>query len=257
MIIGVDGCRRGWVAAIGTGRQEIHLELFPDLQALWGKYGPGCALLLIDMPIGLTDDGPEGRSCDRLARRMLSPRRHSSVFTPPCRPALYATEEEASETNFRYTGKKLSRQTINILPKMREVDQWLRHLPERARKKVRESHPEVVFTALDGGIPLWHNKKSRAGREERTRILKRFLPDAESLLATGRTGIARQAALEDDLIDALALGVAAKLAVAHPSTVQSLPVSPPRDSAGLPMEIFYSSPTVRTTEFDYHPDLLQ
>ncbi|PHN03125.1 DUF429 domain-containing protein [Flavilitoribacter nigricans] len=241
MTIGIDGCKSGWVAALQQSG-EIRLEVFPDLDQLWQQYGPTCTLLLIDMPIGVSDGGPEGRSCDRLARRMLSPRRHSSVFTPPCRQALYAPILEASAVNYQLTGKKLSRQTINIMPKMREVDQWLRNLPPTARQRIRESHPEVVFTALNSGTPLFFNKKSKEGQSERLNLLEQHHPGMQEILKEAQNRILRKTALTDDLIDALVLGIASKIATGSPDCGQSLPHPPPLDAEGLRMEIFYVNP---------------
>lgn len=242
LTIGVDGCKSGWIAGIATREQDVTLKLFSNLEILWEQYGQRCALLLIDMPIGMIDGGAEGRVCDRLARRMLSPRRHSSIFTPPCRPALYAAEGQASAVNFHHTGKKLSRQTINIMPKMREVDQWIRQLPLPHRQNIRESHPEVIFTALNGGAPAMHNKKNAEGQAERLAILERYQPGCHKVFREARAGILRKNALTDDLIDALALVITAQLAGRYPEKQHRLPATPERDGADLPMEIFYVAP---------------
>lgn len=238
MTIGVDGCKSGWVAAIFQ-QDRIDLEVFSALDALWLQYRSVCSLLLIDMPIGFSPGGPDGRECDRLARRMLSPRRHSSIFTPPCRNALYTPKEEASDINFRYTGKKLSRQTINIMPKMQEVDRWMQHLSAEDQRRIRESHPEVAFTAMNAGIPLFHNKKKKEGRSERLGILKKYEPKINSVLKKAQSYIPRKVALTDDLIDALVLGLTAKIVVEDSAKALSLPESPPLDERGLSMEIFY------------------
>lgn len=237
--IGVDGCKSGWVAAVNDASRDLQIEVFSELKELWEKYQSSCSLLLIDMPIGLVETGPEGRACDRLARRMLSPRRHSSIFTPPCRAALYVPEEQASEINYEHTRKKLSRQTINIMPKMREVDRWMRRLSVPVRQKIRESHPEVIFTAMNGGSPLIHNKKQPEGQEERLAILERYHPAIRPVLQKAQADILRKVALTDDLIDALVLGIAAKVAREQPQKSSSLPEIPPLDGEGLPMEIFY------------------
>ncbi len=238
MVIGVDGCKSGWIAAV-LHNSHIALEVFPDMETLWHRYAAHCALLLIDMPIGFSDSGPEGRICDHLARRVLSPSRHSSIFTPPCRKALYVPEDQTSTVNFKYTGKKLSRQTINIMPKMREVDTWMRQLPKRDQQRIRESHPEVIFTAMNEGVPLFHNKKSKAGQVERIQLLEKFYPGVYEICNKSLSEIPRKVALADDLIDALVLGITAKMAVTHPEKQRSLPDLPIQDSEGLMMEIFY------------------
>lgn len=238
MVIGVDGCKSGWIAAV-LHNSSIKLELFPNIEALWQRYASSCAQLLIDMPIGLSENGPEGRTCDRLARRMLSPRRHSSIFTPPCRNALYVPADQASAVNFKHTGKKLSRQTINIMPKMREVDTWMRQLPEKEQRRIRESHPEVIFTAMNNGVPLFHNKKTKAGQLERISLLEKFYPKISEVLKQNLIEIPRKTALPDDRIDALVLSIAAAIAFNTPEKCRTLPNPSPKDSEGLAMEIFY------------------
>jgi predicted RNase H-like nuclease len=241
-VLGIDGCRAGWVAAsIHLPSGKVEITLFFTMEQVWNTFGPSCALALIDMPIGLIDHGPEGRSCDRLARRLLSPYRHSSIFTPPCRAALYAPTDQASEVNFERTGKRLSRQTINIMPKMREVDQWLRSLPASDRDRIRESHPEILFTALNEGRPLMSNKKQASGKAERLALLPPHLADVNTILSSARQNIPSKDAAWDDLIDALVLSLAARIALQTPEKGRSLPEIPVFDGEGLPMAIFYIS----------------
>lgn len=239
-VLGIDGCRSGWiVAAIHLKTGDVQLTLFPHIQDVWQVYRTSCKLALLDMPIGLLDTGPDGRACDRLARRMLSPHRHSSIFTPPCRTALYASAEAASRINYQYTGKKLSRQTINIMPKMREIDTWLQSLPTTERQRIQESHPEIIFCALNEDQPLVYNKKKVNGREQRLALLSKWLPPVSTIVHTVRQNIPAKDAAWDDLIDALALALAAQLACLRPELIRYLPPIPEEDRSGLPMSIFY------------------
>ena len=48
------------------------------------------------------------------------------------------------------------------LPKIREVDSLLRE-SAKARRAVREVHPEICFWALAGGRPMRHSKKTERG----------------------------------------------------------------------------------------------
>ena len=52
----------------------------------------------------------------------------SGSFDGISKLSLYAPVAEASDLNFNHTGKRLSRQTINIMPKMQEVDTWLQQI---------------------------------------------------------------------------------------------------------------------------------
>ena len=51
--------------------------------------------VLIDIPIGLLDKGPDERSCDKAARKLLG-KRASSVFPAPARQALDASDYQAA-----------------------------------------------------------------------------------------------------------------------------------------------------------------
>ena len=74
------------------------------------------AALAVDMPIGLPDDGP--RLADQQARRRLGARR-SSVFPTPVRATLDAVDyPDALAISRRVSGKGLSKQAFNLLPRI-------------------------------------------------------------------------------------------------------------------------------------------
>ena len=170
------------------------------------------------------------------ARRFLGHPRASSVFPAPAREALkcpdYAT---ASRSNQEETGRKLTKQTFAIIPKIREVDTLLR-VCGKARRIVREVHPEVCFRGF-AGRPMTVNKKRPEGYRERVAVLGRLRPcverEIEDMVARHRgRGVAR-----DDVVDAVA---AAITAASDSSDLRTLPETPERDSEGLPMEMVYA-----------------
>ena len=86
------------------------------------NYEQANPLILIDIPIGLKTGGSGERLSDLGARSILKARK-SSIFPVPCREAIYAkTYKEACEVNERLTGKRISKQAWNIVPKIRDVD---------------------------------------------------------------------------------------------------------------------------------------
>jgi predicted RNase H-like nuclease len=183
-----------------------------------------CAAVSIDMPIGLSADGL--RQADAEARRFIGPRR-SSVFPPPPRDLLEAPHD--------YTGLNalaksiragLSRQTFNIIPKMRELDAAITPALQR---RLRESHPEVSFCALQGEC-LRFNKRRREGRANRRELLASvYGPSVQDWKPPG--------AAMDDLYDAAVLAwTASRVARGE---ARSLPVVPEYDARGLRMEIVY------------------
>ena len=230
--IGVDACKKGWFAvSIGTaGRFEI--GIFETIADLW-KSLKGNTLILIDIPIGLPDVGK--RRCDVEARRLLQ-KRASSVFPVPCRQAIHAaTYNKACRMNQKILGVRLSVQTWNIAGKIREVDDLLLK-DEKARRRMRESHPEICFWALAGKRPMAYYKKTEKGFTERSNLLKRIEPAAEFIIDTALKGFPRKYLAKDDIIDATALAITAG---AGSKNLTALPENPPRDSMGLPMEIVY------------------
>src|SRR5262249_54579124 len=109
------------------------------------------------LQIGLLDGYQvDGRECDRLARRRLGQARGRSVFPAPVRCVLEALNmsplplgdkhQEACRRSRASAphGKGISRQTFNILSKIREADDLLQARPE-LRPVVREIHPELCF----------------------------------------------------------------------------------------------------------------
>ncbi|MBW1799577.1 MAG: DUF429 domain-containing protein [Deltaproteobacteria bacterium] len=233
--IGIDGCRAGWFTFSLFEDLTWALKVFPNIQEIWRNLS-NAEILLIDIPIGLRDEGPEERKCDVEARQLLGQPRASSVFTPPCRPALdFETREEASEMNHRLTGRRIGAHTWGIVPKIREVDRFLRTTPE-AREQIREIHPEVFFWAHNGRASMSHNKKRLEGFVERLRVLRRHFPQCDELVMDALTEFPRNQAGKDDILDALA---AAVTGMYGSSRLVSIPKDPERDSEGLPMEMVY------------------
>ena len=80
--VGVDGCKGGWFS-IGFDEQGKHeFKVCKTFDKLLEHY-KDAELILVDIPIGLPE-GKEGRKCDTLARKKISPL-NSSVFPPPTR----------------------------------------------------------------------------------------------------------------------------------------------------------------------------
>jgi predicted RNase H-like nuclease len=207
-VIGVDGCASGWIAASRDARG---------------------AIIAVDVPIGLLECG--ARDCDVEARRLLGVRR-SSVFPAPIRPILAATSQaDASRIRRSVEDKGVSIQTWAIVPKIVEVDGFLR-ADEARREIVREVHPEVSFFFLNGERPMSAAKRKAVGQAERLSILRHW--GGEAII----DALARRRELDckaDDIVDALvALWTAERIAR---GTAISIPGRPPLDAYGLRMEM--------------------
>jgi predicted RNase H-like nuclease len=235
-VVGVDGCRGGWLAVRLDRNGAGVCRVFPDMGALWAAYRRA-ALILVDIPIGLPEAAND-RSCDKAARKVLGPRR-ASVFPVPCRGAVYAPSYDAAiNLNERITGKRIFRAAWNLVPRMRQVDEILR-ADSRVRGVIREAHPEVLFWGLNQRRPLAFYKKEAAGEAERLEVLQRVYGGAKELFFALKRELTGRNAAPDDLLDALAAAVTGFIGR---NKLRTLPDRPERDAHGLPMEMVYFVP---------------
>jgi predicted RNase H-like nuclease len=233
---GVDGCRGGWFHFYVRDRR-FEFGVSEDIDRLLSTARPQVPIL-IDMPIGLTSGDPPVRACDMLARRALG-RRGVSVFPAPCRAALECQDYgQASRVNHSHTGRKLSRQTWGLMPRIRELDRLLARQPG-ARDRLMEAHPELCLWGFAGGTPMRHNKKTGPGFEERLAALREVWPVAPAAIAAACCAYPATRVARDDVVDALTLALAASL---QAWSLATLPERPEMDAAGLPMRICYPRP---------------
>ncbi len=230
--VGVDGCPAGWVAV--TLHEQLEqgwaCALHPSMVSVWAA-SYEAAQVWVDIPIGLPEAGT--RTVEAACRAVLGARR-SSVFNTPARLAAYAPDyHTANACQRELTGKGLSVQSWGIAPKIREVDGLLRSDPSIAAT-LHESHPEVVFWALNNRRPMNYNKKTPAGRAERMIVLSRWYPPAREVLAYAAAHFPRKYCGLDDVVDALCLAVGARV-----GQMATLPPTPVRDAYGLPMQVVY------------------
>lgn len=143
-VLGVDGWRGRWVGALLEGRRVTLLDL-ADATAVLAV--PDVEVVAIDMPIGLSED--DVRACDVEARRRLG-RAGSSVFPAPLRQVLGAVDYLAAcRRSIEASGKALSKQSWNLVPAIRSLDDALGDPP---LDHVVEVHPELAFRALDARV---------------------------------------------------------------------------------------------------------
>ena len=240
--VGVDGCPAGWFS-VGLGKGDddgYEVAVFGTFQELVEHYD-SATLILVDIPIGLKESGAEGRRCDVEARIMLRHPRKSSVFRAPTRKAAYQPDRrQASLVEHGLTGKKIGVQSWGIIPKIAEVDSFF-HLHRSAGSPViREIHPEVLFCSLNQERPMEYRKKDKEGLCERIHVLAQHESRARAIYASALDAFLRKDVTRDDILDALAAAVTARLG--HPNRLATLPAIPPCDDRGLPMELVYYNP---------------
>ena len=133
--------------------------------------------------------------------------------------------------NLEHLGKSLSAQTINIIPKIKELDDFLAEHSEY-KNVLCESHPEVCFARLKGKL-LDNKKKTSEGQKERKAVLSRYL-EADTLDQI-TTKAKELRCKSDDIMDAVCLAVAAALK-AH-DLCETIPKVPEKDSRELMMQL--------------------
>ncbi|HMM95774.1 DUF429 domain-containing protein [Phycicoccus sp.] len=224
-VLGVDGCRAGWVGALlEPGAPRPRVVVAPTIGELVEtvRETTDVRVVGIDIPIGLPDSTT--RAADALARRAL-PGKASSVFTTLTRAAYAAADRvTADAVNRSLSGQGVGAQAFALREKILEVDAWLRTRPTL---EVLEVHPEVSFAAMTGA-PLSPGKRTSEGRDAR-------------LAALTAAGIGRPSVLEgrgygaDDVLDACAVAWSAARRAAGLS--HRLPDPPEVFSDGIPAAI--------------------
>ncbi|TVP86539.1 MAG: DUF429 domain-containing protein [Alkalicoccus sp.] len=227
---GIDGCPGGWVTARAENGRVYSIEVIPGLSCL----NTSCAdVIWIDIPIGLPSAVSFPRKAEREARKLLKTRA-ASVFTVPCREVLHKAEyQEANRDHLELTGQGLSKQSWYLLEKIKEAEVFVNQMGENM---IHEAHPELVFHGLSGKV-MKHSKKKEEGRQERLDVLKTYFPEAEKQYEMAVQQWMRKVVSKDDIIDAMALAVAAS----HPElTHKKVPAEDEYEETGLRMNISYS-----------------
>jgi predicted RNase H-like nuclease len=221
MLVGIDGSKRGWIAAYDNGTQ-IRLEEHATLDGLIAD--PWITVAVVDIPIGLPERGP--RQADLMARKLLGGPRASSVFPAPVRAVLGAdTRLEASRIWQSVDGRRCGAQTFAIVSRIRDVDLLM---SPQLQQKIVEGHPEVSFAMMNGRRGLAHEKSRAAGKSERLNLLAAaFKPSDLSVMPLGPLSI--------DAADAVAMLWTARR-IAN-GLAEWMPAMPQVDSRGLRQEI--------------------
>ena len=237
--VGVDGCREGWLAVALQEDANFDVEMVRNIDKIWELY-QNAKLILVDIPIGLRNRNTAWRLCDIEAYKRLGYRRFS-VFWTPCRSATKVFDyNEANRINRQNMSKGLSTQAWGIVPKIREVDIFLK-LNKSARGVIRETHPEICFWAFNNYSSMTFNKKTEEGFKERIRILNRYFHQTRNVIRSAESKYGSSIA-KDDILDALA---AAITATKEDLGLATLPSEPETDSHGLPMEIVFCRSPLR------------
>ena len=220
VVLGVDGCRSGWVGVVLAPQRPAAGVLGATIAAV---VEAACAAagrldaIGIDMPI----HPPEaGRRAANLAARAHQGRKATSNFPTPARPVLGAASyADACAVARALDGRAISRQAWALRTKILEVGAWLSAAP----CPVYEVHPEVSFSLLAGG-PILAGKRTAPGLGARRRALSDAGIAVPAHLADAR-GVA-----PDDVVDAAVVAWSARRIAA--GRARSFPDPPERLAGG-------------------------
>ena len=227
-IAGIDGSKGGWVCVSGyeNNFKELKFEKLKEFNDIKSK---DFDLVLVDIPIGLDINLKKGgRIVDKLARKELLTNK-SSIFNAPSRLVLEATNyEEANKIN-KNKGMGLSKQSWNLVKKIKEVDDFIRNSNKTI---IFESHPEIIFQAMKGD-KVSTKKKNDEGIIERRNLLEK---NGFNKVFLERNLSAKDSFYKkDDFIDACSLFWSANRAIAK--TEVKIPNDIVLDSEGIIMQI--------------------
>lgn len=194
-VLGVDGCRAGWVGVVlapdGAVRGVFGAHIGAVVDAAVAAAGH-LDVMGVDMPLHLSPDGH--RPCDLAAKRHLGAKGSSLFVAPPLPSLAAASYAEACAVARELTGKAPSRQAWALRAKVLELDAWWPSAP----CPVHEVHPEVSFSLMVGA-PIAARKTSWAGLAARRAALA-----AEGIVVPDDIGPAGRLAGADDVLDAAA-----------------------------------------------------
>tara|TARA_Y100000768_G_scaffold345045_1_gene291722 strand:+ start:53 stop:751 length:699 start_codon:yes stop_codon:yes gene_type:complete len=227
-IAGIDGSKGGWVCVSGYENNFRELK-FEKLEKFHDIKLKDFNLVLVDIPIGLDIDLKKGgRIVDKLARKELLTNK-SSIFNAPSRLVLDAKNyEEANKIN-KSKGMGLSKQSWNLVKKIKEVDEYIRNSNKTI---IFESHPEIIFQIMKRD-KVSSKKKNKEGIIERKNLLVKSGFDKVFLERnlSAKDNFYKQ----DDFIDACSLFWSANRAIANSEV--KIPNDTVLDSEGIIMQI--------------------
>ena len=171
-VIGIDGCKAGWIIAKTLEDKSISFQIIKNLNDDYLKES-NVSLIGIDIPLRLSSTG---KRLAEIEARVLLKNRACTIFSPPTLNALTAKNYiDACKINFKECGKKISKQSWNLFPKIKEAQEFLEN-KSIIELGVFEVHPELSFMAMNDMNLIRASKKTVIGREIRIKLIQKFFP---------------------------------------------------------------------------------
>lgn len=162
-VVGVDGCKNGWIAVALNNGRFAGAAMYESFAALVHEADDAFSIG-VDIPIGLLAQGK--RYCDGMVKELLGPRRDSIILAPP-RPAVEAaTYEVANALTRNLMGMGLPKPTYDLRDQILEVDAVLKSQSQMRRNM------QPYFTSRQ----IMMRKESKSALRKYARIIE---PDDE------------------------------------------------------------------------------
>ena len=198
-VIGIDGCKAGWITAKILENKSISFQIIENLNDSHLKEG-NLSHIGIDIPLQLSNSG---KRLAEIEARSLLRNRACTIFSPPTLNALRAKNYiDACDINFKECGKRISKQSWNLFPKIKEAQEFQENKSIN-KLGVFEVHPELSFMAMNDMSLIKASKKTDIGREIRIKLVKKFFPNFSFALV--RNKYKKTQVLDDDILDSISV----------------------------------------------------
>ena len=198
-VIGIDGCKAGWITAKILENQSISFQVIENLNDDYLKES-NLSHIGIDIPLELSYSG---KRLAEIEARSLLKNRACTIFSPPTLSALRAKNYiDACDVNFKECGKRISKQSWNLFPKIKEAQEFLQN-NSISKLGIFEVHPELSFMAMNDMSLIVESKKTDIGREIRINLIKKFFPRFS--FKSVRNKFKKTQVLDDDILDSISV----------------------------------------------------
>ena len=198
-VIGIDGCRVGWIIAKVDDKKSLSFHIVKNLNDDYLKQS-NLSCIGIDIPLQLTHTG---KRLAEIEARVLLKKRACTIFSPPTLNALRAKNYiDACEVNFKECGKRISKQSWNLFPKIIEAHKFLEN-NSISKLEVFEVHPELSFMAMNDMNLVEASKKTETGKEIRIKLIQKFFPNFS--FESVRNKYKKNQVLDDDILDSISV----------------------------------------------------
>jgi predicted RNase H-like nuclease len=226
-VIGIDGCRAGWITTKILDNQLLSFQIIENLNDDYLNQS-NLSHIGIDIPLQLSHSGK--RLAEIEARGLLK-KRACTIFSPPTLNALMAKNYiDACDVNFKECGKRISKQSWNLFPKIIEAQTFLEN-NSISKLGVFEVHPELSFMAMNDMNLIEASKKTDIGKEIRIKLIQKFFPNFS--FESVRNKYKKNQVLDDDILDSISVLWSTQ------RIVDNIAQFVPKDSKNLNMRIYF------------------